>query len=641
VRPTLTLNYGVRWDTLIPFTTITNNWTMSTIEDLCGPSGTGNGPHGRECNMFNPGVFNNPAQIPTYNVFTPGTPGYQINYKNFAPNIGVAWRPNVQKGFMRTILGDPEQVVLRAAYSHSFNQPRMDEFTGLFTNNPGGTTPGGAIRGLAANNFSLYQGGTVPLLLSETSRLGPPAFITTPSYPITASLTSNNDINVFTQDIKIPYVKTWSLGISRPVGRDTVVDLRYTGNQAKNSWDTENWNLENITENGFLNEFKLAQANLQANIAAGAGNTFAFTGQPGTSPLPIYLGYLNGSAASGNTAAYTGALWTNTTFINQFDPRDPDPYGAAASLWTSTSNNVPLRNNAAAAGLPANLFVLNPLVDDANVTRNVEGSYYHSFTIEARRRLSRGLLVQGSYVYAQRFAASIQQNDFHRDFEFFRSTGTPPHTYKVLWTYQLPFGRGQRWGTNMNRWMDGALGGWEWSGTGRVQQNIVRFRGVIVGMTAKDVQDNFKIRFSTDNQGRTTVFSMAQDIIDESRKAFDTSATSATGYGSNGPPSGRYLAPAGGPSCFYLYVGDCGEQEYYFKLPLFTRFDMTLKKKFNVSNRTQFSVQFDVLNVFDNVNFNHSFNPGGSWQVTSAYTDPNGSYDPGGRLGQVVFRFNW
>jgi len=647
VSPSLTINYGVRWDTLIPFTTVTPNWTRSTTLDLCGASGLGNGPYGRECNMFNPGVLNNAAQVPTYEVFTPGSPGYRINYKNFAPNVGVAWRPNVQKGMLRTILGDPEQVVLRAAYSHSFNRPRMDEFTGLFGTNPGGTAPGGANRGLAAGQFSLYQGGNIPLLLTESSRLGPPAFVQTPSYPITASLGSGNDIAVFTQDIKIPYVKTWSVGISRPVGRDTVFDLRYTGNQAKNSWDTENWNLENIQENGFLNEFKVAQGNLAAHVAAGCGTTgnpacsFAFRGAgTNTNPLPTYLGYLVGSTNSGSSTAYTGNQWTNANLLGQLNLTNPNPYGAAASLWTG--NNGANRTNAATAGIASNFFVLNPLVDDANITRNVEGSYYHSFTIEGRRRLSHGLLVQGSYVYAQRFAASIQQNDYHRDFEFFRSTATPPHTYKLLWTYQLPVGRGQRFGPNMNRWMDGVLGGWEWSGTGRVQQNIVRFRGKIVGMSAQEVQDNFKIRFGTDpTTGRTQVFSMTQGIIDESRKAFDTSATSATGYGSNGPPSGKYLAPAGGGGCFYLYVGDCGEQEHYFKLPLFTRFDMTLKKKFDLTRRTTFSVQFDVLNVFDNINFGHSFNPGGAWQVTNAYTDPNGTYDPGGRLGQVVFRFNW
>jgi len=68
---------------------------------------------------------------------------------------------------------------------------------------------------------------------------------------------------------------------------------------------------------------------------------------------------------------------------------------------------------------------------------------------------------------------------------------------------------------------------------------------------------------------------------------------------------------------------------------------MTFKKNFAMTGRKVFSFQIDILNVFDNVNFSHNFNPGGSWQVTSAYTDPNGTYDPGGRLGQLVFRFNW
>ena len=36
-------------------------------------------------------------------------------------------------------------------------------------------------------------------------------------------------------------------------------------------------NKDNLIENGFLDEFKRAQANLRANIAAGRGNTFAYT----------------------------------------------------------------------------------------------------------------------------------------------------------------------------------------------------------------------------------------------------------------------------------------------------------------------------------------------------------------------------
>ena len=54
----------------------------------------------------------------------------------------------------------------------------------------------------------------------------------------------------------------------------------------------------------------------------------------------------------------------------------------------------------------------------------------------------------------------------------------------------------------------------------------------------------------------------------------------------------------------------------------------------------------EVLNVFDTINFNHSVafnttNQSDTFRVTSAYTDVNTTFDPGGRVGQLVWRLNW
>ena len=57
-----------------------------------------------------------------------------------------------------------------------------------------------------------------------------------------------------------------------------------------------------------------------------------------------------------------------------------------------------------------------------------------------------------------------------------------------------------------------------------------------------------------------------------------------------------------------------------------------------------FELMAEVLNVFDTINFNHSVNFGGgedTFRVTSAYTDINTTFDPGGRIGQLVWRVNW
>ena len=68
----------------------------------------------------------------------------------------------------------------------------------------------------------------------------------------------------------------------------------------------------------------------------------------------------------------------------------------------------------------------------------------------------------------------------------------------------------------------------------------------------------FKLRF--DDAGKP-IYMLPQDIIDNTVKAFSVSATSPTGYGDQGAPTGRYFAPANGPDCIELDAtgyGDCG-----------------------------------------------------------------------------------
>jgi hypothetical protein len=643
MKPNFTLNYGVRWEALFPFTTITDNYTVSGINDLCGPSGLGPGVGDRQCNLFNPGVLNSPGQVPTYVPYTPDAAGLHTSWFDFGPNVGAAWRPNVQDGFLRSILGDPDQATVRGVFGMQFNRPRIDAFENRYGANPGLNAPGGATRGTAAGQYPLVQPGeTFPVLLSETSRLGPPAFVQTPSYPITASLTAGNDVNVIDPDIQTPYTLSWSLGIQRSLGRDTAVEVRYVGNKNARIWQVENWNNENIFENHFLDEFKLAQANLTANIANGRGATFAYTGVPGTSPLPIYLAYFSGvpAAQAGDTSRYTSTNFTNATFTEDLDAYQPDPRGAAGLLWT---NSATFRTNAINAGLPLNHFVLNPLVDDANITRSNsgQGSYYNSLQIDLRRRLAQGLFANVNYAYSRTFNSN--QADIH-EAPIFLQAANVPHAFKTTFSYEIPVGRGRRFGTDMNSALNAAIGNWEFSGTGRVQWRAFVFRGKMFGMTQAELQDNFKIRYAQSSTGTTQVFIMPQDIIDNTRRAFNTDERSASGFGPDGPPTGRYLAPASSPGCIVLYPGDCGQEEIWVRGPAFVRFDLTFKKRVPLGRKASFDLQFDLLNAFDNINFTQLFNPGGAadiFQVTAAYTDINGTFDPGGRLGQFVWRLNF
>ena len=646
--PTLTLNGGLRWDLHMPFTPVDDSWSIASLEDICGMSGLGTGPGGRPCNIFNPNASGGQL-VPTFDRFEPGTPAFQTNWTDFAPNVGLAWRPDVQDGFMRRLLGDPEQATIRAGYGLSYNQERIDRFAVNAGSNEGGVIA--ASRNNGTGYPLVLPGETHPVLLSQTSRLGPPAFPDTPVYPINAS--GGASVNIFPdRKLRTPRVHSYSAGVQRSLGRDMALEVRYVGNRNLYTWAEENWNQQSIFASGFYDEFRLAQRNIAANIAAGQGSTFAYTGAPGTSPLPLHLAYLNGRADASNPAAYTSTNFTSSTFVNRFSSLDPQVTSALNALHGTAA----FRTNALNAGQPRNLVVLNPMalggtwvVDDKNYTR------YNSLQVDLRRRLSQGLLVSGNYTYGIR-KGSVQPHTAAApaagtawSLEFDRltvDTTDTPHVFKANWVYEIPVGRGRRFGSNWNPVVDAVLGNWEFSGNGRVQTQRYRLVGVkLEGMTAKDLQKEFKISREVTPTGLLQVFSMPEDIRLNTWAAFSVDPTTSTGYSlARGVPTGRYIRPASDASCIAIFRGDCNAPDINLNGPLFSRWDMRVKKRFPFGRRASVEIMAEVLNVFDTINFNHSTDfddAEDTFRVTSAYTDINTTFDPGGRIGQLVWRINW
>ena len=73
-----------------------------------------------------------------------------------------------------------------------------------------------------------------------------------------------------------------------------------------------------------------------------------------------------------------------------------------------------------------------------------------------------------------------------------------------------------------------------------------------------------------------------------------------------------------------------------------------MKKRFPFASRGSFDFEIDLLNVFKAIDYNSvfpttnaNFASGDAYRVTTAYADINNTYDPGGRIGQLVFRVNW
>jgi hypothetical protein len=171
--------------------------------------------------------------------------------------------------------------------------------------------------------------------------------------------------------------------------------------------------------------------------------------------------------------------------------------------------------------------------------------------------------------------------------------------------------------------MNRLIGDWSVYGTVRVQSGrMVDFGNVrLFGMTKQDVRDMMTLRMTTDpnNQYRTLVWTLPQDVIDNTVKAFSISATGYTA----GTPEGRYFAPANSPSCLETVsgYGDCGVQSVIVTGPLVSRVDLTFAKRVTITGPVYFEFQAMVFNLFNRVNFNPVNYVGSvydSYQVTSA-----------------------
>ena len=641
IRPNVTLNYGLRYELQGPYYAKNNAYTVPlSFENVFGCSGA--------FNFFKPGACTNP--VTQMRRLEPGSKAYNTDTNNFAPNIGIAYSPDFKSGFLHRMFGDSGQSVIRAGFSIAYNQDGTNVgSTGL------GTNPG-----LSFSVAVSTANGTLPIgSLFRTPGSVPTPTITAPTFPFTPGV--NDQAVAFSPDLRVGYVQSWTFGVQREIMRDTVFEVRYVGNRAKKL--TRLWSLNevNTIENGFAAEFKLAQANLLANNASGIAarrGSFAYFGNgTGTSPLPIFLAYLNASTNVNSASAYAGSNWRATSITNNLVTVAPSVTAAAGVL----SGNAGLRANAIAAGLARNFFVINPDVPaGAFIIDNSASSTYDALQVELRRRMSAGLLLQMNYTYAHSMSdafasSSIAQSNFTSIRNPRLNYGLSPfdirHAVKGDFIYELPFGRGQRWGSGIGTKTNWLLGGWGINGTFRVQSGSpINFGTVeLVNMNRGDLQKMIEIHKNPD-----TVTWLPDDVIINTIRAFSISPTSSTGYAGTPPDLTKpFIAPAGFGNCQARFNGECGITNLVVYGPRFTRIDASLVKKVNFSESKNLEFRVEALNVINNQNFkigsfaSDTVSLAGTYasptfgQTTVAYQDTSTTTDPGGRLLQFVFRFNF
>jgi hypothetical protein len=123
-------------------------------------------------------------------------------------------------------------------------------------------------------------------------------------------------------------------------------------------------------------------------------------------------------------------------------------------------------------------------------------SNYHAMQVTASKRLSHGLLFEGAYTWAK----NLDYGQNHQDTYNIKDSNSLANidlrqSFVMSYIYELPFGRGRKWGTDVSRTVDFVLGGWQFNGITTFQT------GTPIAITASNTAGLFNPMTRANNNG--------------------------------------------------------------------------------------------------------------------------------------------
>ncbi|MGP8246021.1 MAG: carboxypeptidase regulatory-like domain-containing protein [Bryobacteraceae bacterium] len=344
-----------------------------------------------------------------------GNPWYRRDYKDFAPNIGLAW----------DVFGDGK-TAFRGAYSI------------FYVNDQNILAPQSI---LEAN--SALQGISSATGLSNTVSSLPAIAPPTYSVPITVAqeYASNpsNTVGMLDPNLHRPYMQQYSFGIQHEM-KGAVFEARHVGNHGVGEYRAFDYNQVNIYAGGFLADFLHAQSNgFLAMAKTGNFNPVYNPSIPGSQPLPVFLSLPGGGELS------------NSAVQNLIET------GQVGDLATLYETN----------GINGNIaFFANPYALGSDVLTNYSNSTYNSLQVEVHHRMRSGLSWQANYTFGK--VLSDADGDVQSRIQHFLDINNPgleraranfdlTHMIKAAGYYQLPFGKKHRLHFHP---LDAIIGGW-------------------------------------------------------------------------------------------------------------------------------------------------------------------------------------
>jgi hypothetical protein len=202
-------------------------------------------------------------------------------------------------------------------------------------------------------------------------------------------------------------------------------------------------------------------------------------------------------------------------------------------------------------------------------------SRYNALQITGRKRLSQGLMFEGSYTLAKASEIGMNHQDsYNIDASWALASYDIAHRFVISYLYELPFGRNRRFASGLPTVVNAIIGGWQFNGITTLQS------GTPLSITANNTAGIFGARTQPNNNGNDP--RLSGPVEDRLAKYFDTSVYSQ-------------------PAAFNF-----GNEPIFspvLRSPAFRNFDLSVFKNFSVRSGITAQFRIEVLNAFNTVQF--------------------------------------
>jgi len=611
IKPNVTLTYGARYSLLQPPYEINGN-------QVCPSIGLHDFFNTRMTDMVQGISFSPLFNFGLCGAANNGKPYWSWDYKNIAPRVSLAWSPGYKQGLLGSIFGGPGKSSLRLGagiyYDHfgqgitnSFDKNGSFGFVSTVSTTPGTVGPDDAPR--------------------YTSITAIPASITAPGPALGFPATPPNADQAggfaiywgMDDKVKTPYAIGFDLSFSRELKGGFTFEAAYVGRlgrrllqesdlgQPLNLFDPKVKIGYNQALTALAKIYRTGQTTDQfaQNLSQVSPQVMQYWAdilqpvQPGGAYL-IGPNSPNGSCGSLNS--------TTVGVVAAYDLFCSGSFNETTPLFFLDVFGIPDANLSNVTYFPINgpLSFFQSQFASLYAWRSTGRANYNAGQFSLHHRATHGLTMDFNYVYSKSIDLGSNAERIN-EFEGFGfgsqiinafepgqnravSDFDTKHQVNMNLVYELPFGRGRKWGSGWNRALDAVAGGWAVSGLARWTSGFPFTVG-----NGFDFPTNWELTGNAVLTGPTPKTGAFTDC------AGDMSAFAFTGQ--NCSQGGSTTA-----SDFinnnwrFPFPGEAGQRNN-FRGQGYFGVDMALRKTWSITERQRLSFSAEAFNITNSVRF--------------------------------------